>query len=90
MGGGMKRGSRWRAVDRILPGDRGRGPCLSVYSPLRAGAKGARRPTVALWLPFSRIDLTLGPDTPREPGTWRHGASFVEGDSPVQSDSRQR
>lgn len=51
---------------------------------------GAQHPTVPLWLPFSRIDLTLGPATPRETGAWRQAASFVEGDSPVQSDSRQR
>lgn len=53
-------------------------------------SEGAQHPTVPLWLPFSRIDLTLGPATPRETGAWRHAASFVEGDSPVQSDSRQR
>ncbi|KAI9544600.1 Arf-GAP with GTPase, ANK repeat and PH domain-containing protein 3 [Dissostichus eleginoides] len=38
-----------------------------------------KEPTGPLWLPFSPIDLTLGPAPPRETGARRHTASFVEG-----------
>lgn len=53
-------------------------PSLSLFS--AAGwSEGAPHPIVPLWLPFSPIDLTQGPATPRETGTLRHTVPFVEG-----------
>ncbi|MED6260511.1 hypothetical protein ATANTOWER_020803 [Ataeniobius toweri] len=41
-------------------------------------SEGVPHPTVSFWLPFSPIDLTQSPATPREPMAQRHTASFVE------------
>ncbi|GLD51001.1 arf-GAP with GTPase, ANK repeat and PH domain-containing protein 3 isoform X1 [Lates japonicus] len=54
---------------------RGNSFCVDCDAP--SWSDGAPRPTVPLWLPFSPIDLTQGPATPRE--ARRHTASFVEG-----------
>lgn len=83
-------GSRWRAIDRILPGDRGRSLPLRFFSlPLgwSGGAPRPSRPSLAAIQPH-RSDS--GPSHPK--GDWgsETRCRFCGGDPPVQTDSRQR
>lgn len=82
-------GSRWRAIDRILPGDRGWSlPSVSfLCCRLEWRSPTSHRPSLAAIQPH-RSDS--GPSHPK--GDWGSETHclFCGGDPPVQTDSRQR
>lgn len=83
--------SRWRALDRVPLGDRGWGPFPAVSFLRYLLERRSRRipPSLSGCHSAPSIWLRAQPP-PREAWPHRHTAAFVEGDPPVETDSRQR